>query len=379
LTHARLNSATIVALLAAFACLMVAGSSSAATDEGTAIRTLKISGIAPAIQPGILHIFIGRYLGYYREQNLDIEYQPAAGASDAIQRLLSKNVDLSLGTTDALFALRKQGIDLPLKMVYQYAPKTPYQLAVLPDSSITKFSQLRGKKIGIISYAETGYFYARAALAVSGVKESEVTFIPLGQGPALGNALSTHQVDAIATARQIYVNLRNAGVLEFKLVAHPNKLMANSGNGGILARNDELRSPTMKKAIVGYATALAKSTIFAIANPNAACRIYFELYPQNLSPSSSYAKNLSDCQNTWGVSRQVNDPRNAGKKRWGVIDSHQWRAYGKVMGYGTVSMNDLLTNEVVNTIAKTLNVAAIERQAKAFCTQAGNRALCAKT
>jgi NitT/TauT family transport system substrate-binding protein len=378
-THARLNSVKIVALLAVFGCLFVSGSSSAANHQRDAVRTLKISGIAPAIQPGILHIFIGRYLGYYREQNLDIEYQPAAGASDAIQRLLSKNVDLSLGTTDALFALRKQGIDLPLKMIYQYAPKTPYQVAVLPDSPITKLDQLRGKKIGIISYAETGYFYARAALAVSGVKETDVTFVPLGQGPALGNALSTHQVDAIATARQIYVNLRNAGVLQFKLIAHPNKLMANSGNGGILARNEELRSPTMKKAIVGYATALAKSTIFAIANPNAACRIYFDLYPQNLSPSAPYAKNLSDCQNTWGVSREVNDPRNAGKKRWGVIDSHQWRVYGKLMGYGNVPITDLLTNEIVNTVAKRIDVAAIERQAKAFCTQAANQALCAKS
>jgi NitT/TauT family transport system substrate-binding protein len=374
----RRRFAGVAPLLAILVCLFAAGSSSAAVDRGEAVRTLKISGIAPAIQPGILHIFIGRYLGYYREQNLDIDYQPAAGASDAVQRLLSKNVDLSLGTTDALFALRKQGIDLPLKMVYQYAPKTPYQVAVLPDSSIQRIEQLRGKKIGIISFAETGYFYARAALAVSGVRESEVTFVPLGQGPALGNALTTHQVDAIASARQVYVNLRNAGVLQFKLLAHPNKLMANSGNGGILARNDSLRSPTDKKAIVGYATALAKSTVFAIANPNAACRIFFELYPQNLSPSVSYAKNISDCQNTWGVSRQVNDIRNAGKKRWGVIDSHQWRVYGKLMGYGNVPVNDLLTNEIVNTIEKRLNVPAIERQAKAFCKQAKNRALCTK-
>lgn len=364
--------------------LLVVGAANAAGRDAAAARKsglteVTFAGIAPAIQPGIMQYWIPEYLGYFRQAGLKVNYVPTAGAADTLQRLLSGSVDFSSMTWDALLAARQQGIDLPLVAFYQYAPLTPYQVAVLPDSPITSLGQLAGKKIGIISTAENGYFYARAALALAGVKPDDAQYVSLGQGAALGNALKTHSVDAIATARQVYVNLVNSGAMQgFRLLPHPNKRLANSGNGMFIARKSTFDSPSGYKILRGFALAQAKATIFAIANPNVACRMFFELYPQNLAPSKSYTQNVRDCTRTWAVSAEVDNPRNAGKKRWGVLDQEQQRIYAKLMGFGATSVKDLIANKIVNDIAPEINEAAIRKQARNWCKVAAHRALCTK-
>jgi NitT/TauT family transport system substrate-binding protein len=370
--------AVCVALLAAFS----GGAGAAHRESGTGKRIIPITfaGVAPAIQPGIMQFWIPKYLGYFKQSGLDVTYVTTPGAAVTLQYDLNHSVTLSSMTWDTLLAARKQGIALPLKIFYQYAPLTPYQIAVLPDSPLTSLKDLAGKKIGIISTAENGYFYARAALALARVDISSVQFVSLGQGAALGLALQNHQVDAIATARQVYVNLVNAGAMPgFKLLPHPNKLLKNTGNGMFIAPLSAYRSPTGYKILRGFALAEAKATIFAIANPNVACRMFFELYPQNLNASKSYTNNISDCMKTWAVSAEVDNPKNAGKKRWGVIDSAQERVYSRLMGYGATPLGDLITNKIVNEIQPLIHEAQIVQSAKNWCKVASHADLCNKS
>jgi NitT/TauT family transport system substrate-binding protein len=384
LSRARWRVSSMLALGALLLMLSAGSASAAHKDAGggstKALLEVNFAGVAPAIQPGIMQFWLPNYLGYFAQAGLKVNYLTTAGASDTLQRVLTKSVDFSSMTWDALLAARQQGIDLPLVTFYQYAPLTPYQVAVLPDSPLTSLRQLKGKKIGIISNAENGYFYARAAVAISGVDPSQVQFVSLGQGAALGNALNTHQVDAIATARQVYVNLVNAGAMPgFKLLPHPNKLMKNSGNGMFIALKSTMASRAGYKMLKGFALAEAKATIFAMANPDVACRMFFELYPQNLSPSKSYLVNIGDCKRTWAVSAEVDNPKNANLKRWGVVVAEQQRIYAKLMGYGKTSVKDLISNRIVNEIAPLIHEATIRKQAKNWCKVPSHATLCNKS
>lgn len=350
-------------------------SAGATTDAPREVQPFQLVGISPQIQPGIVHIWIGDQLGYYEEQGLRLEYEPSAGATDALQRLIAGNADATIGTTDALFAQQKQGVELPLAMFYQYSVKTPYQLAVAGDSELEQVADLAGKKIGVVSLAETGYFYAQSALGAVGVDPSEVDFVVLGQGPALLNALQKGQIDAIAAFRQLYAIFANQGY-EVKLLPQPDERIANIGNVGILARDDAIAGEK-RDMLVGYGIALAKSTIFAIENPDAACRVFYDMYPETLVPTKSFGENVEDCKRVWAVGQEINDPAVVGHDRWGEIVPQEWEQYASMLGMDEgLRIDELYTNDLIDDINAGFDEEEVREQARTFCEDEANRDLC---
>jgi NitT/TauT family transport system substrate-binding protein len=356
-----------------------------AAPHAKQLKTIHFAIVSPQIQPAIMNHWIGKYLGYFSQEGIDADIQTSAGAAATLQELLSGQLDVAIGTLETLYAAANQNIDLPLKLYYQYQMVSAYQWAVDPSSSIKTVNDLKTMpkpiKIGIISTAETGYYYARALVAKLHLNpDKDVQWVALGQGPAAIDAVKNHTVDLFSAFTSLYAIWHTQGY-DVRRIAQPDKRIASIGNAFLMAKDKDLGDPTMQKYLVGYARAVAKATIFAIANPNAACRIHFEMYPATLSPSVSYLQNIQNCLYIWNDRSWQYDARKAGLKYWGgPINGDQLAVYSAILGYGAgIDTDSLFTNYLLPKINKGLNAAAVIKQAKHFCKQAKNKSLCTKT
>jgi NitT/TauT family transport system substrate-binding protein len=348
------------------------------------LKTLHFAIVSPQIQPAIMNHWIGKYLGYFSKEGIDADIQTSAGAAQTLQSLLSGQLDVAIGTLETLYAAQKQGVDLPLKLYYQYQMVSAYQIAVDPSSSIAKVPDFRSMpkplKIGIISTAETGYFYARALLQRQGINpDTQVTWSALGAGPALLDAVKNKSVDAVAAFTSLYAIWHTQGY-DVRKLPQPDKRIHSIGNAFLMAKNKDLGNPTMRKYLQGYARAVAKATIFGIANPNVGCRIHFAMYPQTLSPSISYLQNIANCEYIWRDRMQQYNIHKAGLKKWGgPISGDQIALYAAILGYGGgLDTDSLFTNFLVNPLNKGINEKAIITQAKNYCKVTSHKALCTK-
>jgi NitT/TauT family transport system substrate-binding protein len=349
-----------------------------------ALKTLHFAIVSPQIQPAIMNHWIGKYLGYFKQEGIDADIQTSAGAAQTLQSLLSGQLDVAIGTLETLYAAQNQGVDLPLKLFYQYQMVSAYQIAVDPSSGIAKVPDFRNApkplKIGIISTAETGYFYARALLARQGINpDKQVTWVALGAGPALLDAVKNKSVDAVAAFTSLYAIWHTQGY-DVRKLPQPDKRIHSIGNAFLMAKNKDLGDPTMRKYLVGYARAVAKATIFGIANPNVACRVHFAMYPQTLSPTISYLQNIANCEYIWRDRMQQYNPHKAGLKQYGgPISGDQIALYAAILGYGgSLDTDSLFTNYLVKSINKGINEKAITASAKNYCKVKSHKSLCTK-
>jgi NitT/TauT family transport system substrate-binding protein len=112
----------------------------------------------------------------------------------------------------------------------------------------------------------------------------------------------------------------------------------------------------------------AMGSIFSMANPEAAVRIYWELYPQSKSLSKDEATALKDDVHVLSTRIKSWPPAGGGATKWGesVVANYQayldWLLKAGVLKEKAVA-SELVTNELIDDINK-FDIAAIEKLAK---------------
>jgi NitT/TauT family transport system substrate-binding protein len=371
----------IVGAMCVLAALLAACGNSDSDEGGSNSKELtevKFALISPQIQPAVMQFWIGSKLGYFEEEGIKVDVQTTPGVTDALQRLLSNGVDVTSGTLDALFAGQKQGQKLPVKLYYQYQLQSAYAIAVDPSSPIQSVSELGGKRVGVISTAESGYFYARALLESEGINPDDVEFVTL-QGPALLKALQDGDIDAVATFTSQYAIWETEGY-EVRRLPPPDEAIAAIGNAALMGREESLEGDDRRK-LVAYARGMLKATIFAIANPDAACRAHFDLYPETLTAGRTYTENLEACKTIWIDRAPQYDPPKNGRDEWGgPMKSEEFAKYAEILGYQPSEVNPdvLFTNDLLEEINRGMDRPSIEEQARTWCDEPANQAICEK-
>lgn len=340
-------------------------------------RAVRFSIISQQFQPAILNVWIGKYLGYFSEEGLDVNFQTALGAVDVAQRMALGQLDVAINTFNTLLAAEAAGQSLRLRMYYLYNLVGTYAFAVPPESDVRAIEDLRGKRIGVISFAENGYLFARAILRKRGIDpDRDVRFIAVGQGPPMLSAIQQGQVDALATFTSAYDIFHTQG---YDLRLLPNDpLMDQLGDVGLVAREGQLRDRGERRMLVGFARAVAKATIFGLESPETACRIHFEMYPQNLTVGKSYQQNLQDCVYVFSKRATQYDIHRHRVPRWGEMSRTNIETYAQVIGVTGVDVTRVFTNELIGEINEGIDEDTVRRQAREFCTLPGNRQLCTR-
>ena len=135
--------------------------------------------------------FVAIEKGYFREQNLSVEYIRAGGGV-ATPALLSGDLHLSTSAGSALSAALRGG---PVKIVYTNLSKPSYKF-ITTKPEIQTLKDLTGKKIAINSFGDTQHLSLLLLLKKYHIPSTSVLFIAMGGNETRFAAFKTAAIDA---------------------------------------------------------------------------------------------------------------------------------------------------------------------------------------
>jgi len=167
----------LAAALAVLASACGASPSPAATASpgAKAVCAPRKVKIAVAVTPpNVVHLppFVAQDLGYFKEENLDVELPRFEGGVGAFRALASGSVDLAGTSSEPVITAIAQGTDI--KVVYTYAPNVDVSFVVGPK--IREPADLKGKIIGIQEPGGFADVMSRVVLKQAKVDPRDVKF-----------------------------------------------------------------------------------------------------------------------------------------------------------------------------------------------------------
>lgn len=193
-----LASTAAVALLATTAAC---GGSSA--DDQAASGTDKVNfGVFPVFVS--LPVWVARDKGFFDDNKLKVDIKTITSGPAIVSALASNSVDAVVTGQTGVETARSTG--MPIKMVSVTLPTSIYHMigspAIMKDCKYVgqpypePMRCAKGKKIGIIGGLGTeSHTVGLSLLSAVGLKEKDVTFVPIGGGEGGGNSLKEGLID----------------------------------------------------------------------------------------------------------------------------------------------------------------------------------------
>jgi NitT/TauT family transport system substrate-binding protein len=306
-------------------------------------------------------ISVANELGYLRDEGIDLDLQVANGSSAVVQQVAAGNAEIGVILAPNTLLGFSEGVKY--KAFYDFLTKNSFDVKVIESSPINKPADLKGKRIGTIDLTRGDLPLLRAELQRAGLNpQRDVQVVALGFNMSLhAQALKDGRVDALNISWNNTVGVESAGV-RLKCVTCDEEFQLASETtvapDGIFEQD--------RRYIIGFGRAMAKATLFAETNPDAAIAIMKKVAPQEQT-DPAFTKTF------FAAALGVMKPRQPGK--YGLHDIGGWERLqdfmtapveGQPTGLGTkVDVNDLVTNELVEEFNK-FDVEAVRKQAMAY-------------
>jgi NitT/TauT family transport system substrate-binding protein len=339
----------------------------AAAGAVVAETTVRVGWCARTVTSAAAPFAIAAKLGWYRDAGIKVQLVPLPGSTDCVKEVATGDLPYALPSVEPLAIIRPQGVKA--KIFYTAYQGNIYGIAVPQDSPIKDVRELKGKKIGVTSMASGGVLIARALAAMNGMDpDRDVQIVVAGEAAQTAALLRGKQVDALSQFDTQYALVENAGV---PLRLLDTKAIDRFPSNGLVAFEETLQKDRAQ------ATALAKGyamgTVFAIANPEAAVRILYEVFPQTKPTGKDEATALRDDVKTLEARAQHWRLEAGGVERWGESSAANYDAYEDfLLQWGVIKQKvpvaDLITNDLIAEVNR-FDPAAITEAAKAYKAQ----------
>ena len=342
-------------------CALLAGAAAPAVAQTTKVT---VGWCSRTISGAAAPFAIATRMGWFKAEGVEVELVPLPGSGDCVKNLATREVMAALPSVEPLAVGRPQGIKA--KTYYTAYQGNIYGIAVPADSPVQKFTDLKGKSIGVIAMGSAGVLIARALAATNGMNpDKDITIVVAGEGAQTAALVRSKQVEALSQYDTQYALVDNAGV---KLRMLDTKDIDRYPSNGFMALEETIKSK--RKEMVAVAKGYAMGTVFAIANPEAAVRILYEVYPATRPTGKDEATALRDDVKVLQA-RIVNWKLDkAGVKRWGENSEANYAAYVDFMLKWAVikervDVHDLITNELIGDVNK-FDAAKVAAEAKGY-------------
>ena len=308
---------------------------------------------------GISSIPLG--MGYWREEGLDVKVIGISNSTVAMQQMTAGNLTCASITGDSTLHARARGV--PIKAVYTYAREPITRIVALKSSGITKLEQIKGQKIGVMSMADGGVFIVRHAAGEIGLDPAkDLNFVGVGTGAQAALALQRGDVQVWVGWDTVVAAAENRG-MEFTLLrpAYFDRMLGNA----ILCRDDFIKQ--YPQAVGKLLRGISKATVFGLANPEAAIRNHWKLYPGTKPQGVDEAKLMPESLRIFN-SRFEGLKLRAGQSRWGESFPAEWTGLAAIAKHSgqipeALDPTTVYTNAFVDA-ANSFDRAAVVRQAK---------------
>jgi NitT/TauT family transport system substrate-binding protein len=205
-----------------------------------------------------------------------------------VKLVATGDLPYSLPSIEPLPAARAQGVKA--KIFYTAYQGNIYGIAVPKDSQIRAIKDLKGKKIGVTSMASAGVHVARGVLSMAGLDpDNDAHIVVAGEAAQAAALLRSGQVAALSMYDTQYALIQAAGVPVRLLDTGP---FSRFPSNGFLALEETIKKDRTQAIALGRGYAMG--TVFAMANPEAAVKILYEVYPQVKPSGKSDEQALKD-------------------------------------------------------------------------------------
>jgi NitT/TauT family transport system substrate-binding protein len=346
---------------------LVCGLAAAVDTAAAQVATVRVGWCARTVSSAAAPYAIATKMGWFEKDGIKVDLVPLPGSTDCVKLVATKELQASLPSAEPLAIIRPLGVKA--KFFYTAYQGNIYGIAVPADSPIKTVPELRGKKIGVTSMASAGVIVARALVKQAGMDpDKDVNIVVAGEAAQTAALLNSKQVDALSQFDTQYALTENAGG-KLRLLDHPE--IKKFPSNGLVALEDYLKNN--RKEAVALARGYAMGTVFAIANPEAAIRILWEVYPQTKATGKDEATALRDDLITLEARARNWRYEPVGATRWGDNVEKNYQDYlDWLLAQGIIkektSAGDIVTNELLDDINK-FDANAVIAQAKAYKTK----------
>ena len=327
---------------------------------------VRVGWCAKTISSAAAPFAIATKLGWFEKMGIKVQLVPLPGSTDCVKTVATKDVDYSLPSIEPLAIIRPQGVKaLNYYTAYQ---GNIYGIVVPQDSPIKSFTDLKGKSIGVTSMASAGVIIARALAKTNGMDpDTDIKIVVAGEAAQTAALLRSGQVAALSQFDTQYALTENAGA-KLRELTEANKAIRTFPANGFVALEDTLK--TKREQSIALAKGYAMGTVFAMANPEAAIRILWEVFPQTKSTGKDEATALKDDLSTLNARAKNWPPSAGGVKKWGENSVDNYNRYVDFLVTNGVlkskiDASELVTNDLIDEINK-FDAADIEKQAKGY-------------
>lgn len=243
-----------------------AGSSRADTEHVTYLFP------APSSLPAFMPFHIALKRGYYDNNNVKVTFEVGHGGADVAQQVGAGNVNLGGGLGETSMIVRPNG--LPVRAVAQLGSHPLFKLVTRQASNVKTLIDLRGKKLGVIGYQDTGYYALLAVLAGRGIKRSELEIEAVGPA-GVTQLMIAKSLDGIMATPEWAIAIEDAGVpLDYFSIEQIFPAMAQA----ILASDTIIKQ--RPAAVGGFVKAVMHALRDCIVDPASAARDFVAAVPQ---------------------------------------------------------------------------------------------------
>jgi NitT/TauT family transport system substrate-binding protein len=346
---------------------LVCGLAAAVGSAKAQVATVRVGWCARTVSSAAAPYAIATKMGWFEKDGIKVDLVPLPGSTDCVKLVATKELQASLPSAEPLAIIRPQGVKA--KFFYTAYQGNIYGIAVPADSPVKTVPELKGKKIGVTSMASAGVIVARALVKQAGMDpDKDVNIVVAGEAAQTAALLNSKQVDALSQFDTQYALTENAGA-KLRLLDHPE--IKKFPSNGLVALEDYLKNN--RKEAVALARGYAMGTVFAIANPEAAIRILWEIYPQTKATGKDEATALRDDLITLEARARNWRYEPVGATRWGDSVEKNYQEYMDwLLVQGIIkdktNASDIVTNELLDDVNK-FDANAVIAQAKAYKTK----------
>ncbi len=299
-----------------------------------------------AINAAVINIVIGEALGYNKAEGFTL-HPKALGNNSNVQVAIDRgDVDIGIGVPAfelPLLAKKQWPDDVNF---YEYTYPYKWDVAVLPDSKIASYEDLKGKKIGITGFGGTEYPITSTVLKSLGINPAtDVKWVAVGQGVAAGVALKRGAIDALAYFDVGFGGIEAAGIA-LKFLPRPAKIPLIGGQF-LTAKRSLLKAN--RKLVIGFGRSVAKASTFILANPAAGAGVFIKMFPQAAPRGASNEQAVKAVLTSIGRRIKLYNPPYAGAAM-GSINPAEFTVEASLDKLAVKDAGPLYTNELIAEI-----------------------------
>jgi putative hydroxymethylpyrimidine transport system substrate-binding protein len=225
------------------------------------------------VNPDHAPLFVAQQQGYYRDENLDVEFITPADPADPPKLVAAGKADIAIDYQPHYLLEVAQG--LPLTQVGTLVNQPLSTLTVLADSPVRTIKDLKGKTIGISLGSGFEEAMLKVMLEHDGLTLQDVQLIHVGY--SLTQSLLLKKVDAVGSM------LRNVELIQIQLEGHPGRSFYPEQNGFpsyaefiFVAKNTSVNDPR----VAAFLRAVQKSVIYLKQHPEESWQLFAKQHPE---------------------------------------------------------------------------------------------------